>query len=73
MIHLNHSIKLMSTNNRDFIKCLMQSGQRIDGREPLQNRDLKVLFGSGDMGSVEVEYGDSRVLQHIKFLGLHYH
>lgn len=52
---------MANVNTQNTSKHLLIQGFRIDGRELFQNRDLNILFGSSESGSVELSLGQSRV------------
>ncbi|KAL8483607.1 hypothetical protein ACS0TY_026336 [Phlomoides rotata] len=51
----------MTVNDKNFIRTSLLSDIRIDGRSPLDYRNVTIQFGSED-GSSEVQLGQTRVL-----------
>lgn len=55
---------LVSTNEREFIRDGLKHDIRVDGRQPLDMRSVKINFGQ-NVGSVEVQLGTTRALANI--------
>jgi len=52
---------IVSTNEREFIHEGLKHDIRVDGRQPLDMRNVKINFGQ-NVGSVEVQLGTTRAL-----------
>ncbi|KZO91951.1 hypothetical protein CALVIDRAFT_541439 [Calocera viscosa TUFC12733] len=53
-----------SINQRDFVFSAVQQGIRVDGRTPLQARQIAICFGN-ELGWVECSLGKTRVIAQV--------
>lgn len=55
----------VSNNNKEIILNLLSNGERVDGRQLTDHRQLEINFNSKQYGYVEVSLGDTRCVARV--------